>query len=192
MGHIFGLGLRRGQNIGQGIELGFKLAQRLQRLNGPRQMAHCTARVVTFKQHHRLVGAIHQGLGIGQTAVLGAQVLPFAIERVELFQLANLPRQSLAFVGQSALRLLRVGQILQGLSPGLPSCFERLGVNARISIEQAAHSFWTRQALPSVLPMNINQLLTQLAQLCGGGRAAIDPSTAFSGVVDRAAKQQLG
>ena len=192
MGHIFGLGLGRDQHIGQGVELGLKPPERLQGLDGAGQLAQSAAVLIAFKQQRALVGPVDQGLCVGQPTVLGAELLPLVRLRVELFQLTNLPGQPLAFVGQGALRLLRIGQALLGLPPSVPSGFERPCVDACVRVEQAAHRVRSGQALPSVLAVDVEELLAQLAQLCGGGGAAVDPGAAFSGGVYSAAQQQVG
>ena len=192
VGHVLGLRLGRTQHLGPSLKLGLKPGQRLQGVNGFGQRAQCTTAIPAFQQFSDLLTAIDQGLRIGQSAVLVVQFLPFAGQGLELFQLANLPSQPFALLAQGALGLLGIGQGLLGCAPAVPSGFECAGVNARIGIEQAAHSLWPGQALPSVLAMNVQQLLAQLAQLCGRGRAAIDPSAAFATGVYRAAQQQWG
>ena len=124
--------------------------------------------------------------------MLAAQLLPFVYLRVELLQLADLPSQAFALVGQGALRLLGIGQRLLGLPPSLPSGFERARVGARIGIEQTAHRVGAGQALPGVLAMDVQQLFAQFAQLRGGGGAAVDPGAAFARGVYCAAQQQMG
>ncbi len=158
VGHILGLGLGRGQHVGQGVELGLKPPERLQGLDGAGQLAQSAPVLIAFEQQRALVGPVDQGLCIGQSAVLGAQLLPLVRLRIEFFQLANLPGQAFAFVGQGALRLLRIGQGLLGLPPSVPSGFERACVDARVGVEQAAHRVRPGQALPGVLAMDVQEL----------------------------------
>jgi hypothetical protein len=63
-------------------------------------------------------------------------------------------------------------------------------IEAGIAIEQVAHGRGPGQALPGVLAVDVDQLLAQLAQLRGGGGAAVDPGAALALAVDAAAKQQ--
>jgi hypothetical protein len=61
---------------------------------------------------------------------------------------------------------------------------------AGVGIEQVAHGIGPGEALPGVLAVDVDQAFAQLAQLGGGGRAAVDPRAALALAVDAAAQQQ--
>ena len=85
----------------------------------------------------------------------------------------------------------RVGQRLLGLSPSGPKLVQGLRIQPSISIEQAAHGGWTREALPRVLTVDVHQAVADVAQLGGGGGAAIDPCAAFALRIDAALQEQI-
>ena len=116
--------------------------------------------------------------------------MPFIRAWRQFFQLANLPAQAFAFTRQIVLGATGLRQRLLGGAPLQPQRFEFARVNAGIGVEQAAHRVCAGQALPGVLAVNVQQQLAQFAQLCGGGRAAVDPGAAFALCVHRAFEQQ--
>ena len=89
------------------------------------------------------------------------------------------------------LRQTRVGQRLLGLSPSGPKLVQGLRIQPGISIEQAAHGGWTREALPRVLTVDVHQAVANVAQLGGGGGAAIDPCAAFALRIDAALQEHI-
>ncbi len=127
---------------------------------------------------------------MGQAAVVGVQCFPLAGLRRELVHLADLPAQALALALQGVLRLARLLQRVERLAPALPAACERAGVKLGVGIQQVAHRVRARQALPGVLAMDVEHALTQLAQLCRGRRAAIDPGAALALGVHGAPQQQ--
>ena len=138
----------------------------------------------------RAAHCLDQRLRIRQPFVLGLQFGPFAVTGCELVQLADLPGQALAFALN--VGLLRAGCIerLRGVFPLSPTRREGRRIEARMRVEHGAHGRAARQALPRVLAVNIDQVVsgfTQLRNRCG---AAVDPSAALALRVDRAAQQQ--
>ena len=78
-----------------------------------------------------------------------------------------------------------------GLAPAAPAGGQRGQFDAGIGVQQAPHRIGPCQALPGMLAMDIHQVVAHLPQLCGRGRASVDPGTAFTLGVHRAAQQHL-
>ena len=72
----------------------------------------------------------------------------------------------------------------------MPCSAHWTGVGLGIAVEQLADGVGSRQALPGVLAVDVEQQIAQGAQLRGSGRAAVDEGTALAGRIDRAAQQQ--
>ena len=89
------------------------------------------------------------------------------------------------------LRQTRVGQGLLGLPPSGPKLVQGLRVQPGIGVEQTPHRSRAGQALPRVLTVDVHQAVADVAQLCGGGGAAIDPSAAFALRIDAALQEQV-
>ena len=83
----------------------------------------CAARVdlIGLQDVYRALHCIQQGLRVGQPAVVGIDLLPFAGLRRQFFELANLPTQPFAFALQRILGRERVGKQLTGQPPRLPA-----------------------------------------------------------------------
>ena len=139
---------------------------------------------------YRAVGGVQQGLRVGQAAVFGVELDPFVSAGGQLLQFTDLPGQALTLGLQRGLRLLRLCQCGLRLAPGLPESAQRCRVQAGVGVQQATHGVGPGQALPGVLAVDVQQLLAQLAQLGGGGGAAIDPGPALALGVHGAAQQQ--
>jgi hypothetical protein len=95
----------------------------------------------------------------GQARVLLAQLVPFALARRQLVELADLPLQALAFLGQAVLRAACRVQHRLRLLPGVPCRQQRRAVDAGVGVQQGAHGGRAGQALPGVLAVDVQQLL---------------------------------
>lgn len=122
--------------------------------------------------------------------MVGRQFVPFVGAGRELGDFGDLPLQPFPLALQRILCRARMLERGKRLAPALPGGVERIRAYAGIGVEQAAHGFGARKALPGVLAMDVEQAVAKLAQLRGGGRAAVDPATAASLQVDGAAQQQ--
>jgi hypothetical protein len=170
-------------------ELGFDVLAVLQQGHGARERREGAA-VVVFERLACALRRIDQGLGIGNACVVGRKLLPLAFGGGQLHHLGDLPLQPLAFALQRILRRARMVERGERLPPALPGRVQRVGANAGVGVEQAAHGLGARQALPRVLAVDVEQAVAELPQLGGRGRAAVDPAAAAALQVDRAAQQQ--
>ena len=180
------------QHVGQGGELGFDgalIGQCRQRALQRGQGAFL-AIVAAFQRRGGGVRGVDQRLRVRQARVALVQLVPFAVGRRQLVEFADLPQQAFAFFGQAVLRGARGLQGGIGLAPGLPGGGQGFGIGAGVGVEQFAHGGRPRQALPSVLAVDVDQPFAQRAQLRQRGGGAVDPGAAFAGGVDGAAQQQ--
>ena len=127
---------------------------------------------------------------MGQPGVLGVQLAPLVLARVQAVQLAHLPLQALALLVQGVALAPCLLQRLQGLAPVAPGRGQGCKIQPGLSIQQRAHGGRPRQALPGVLAVDLHQVLASLAQLAHGGAAAVDPGPALALGVDGAPQQQ--
>ena len=125
-----------------------------------------------------------------KAGVLVVELFPFVGAGGQLVQLFKLPQQALALLLQTGLRGLGLGQRGAGRAPSLPAPLHGVGLDARVVVQQGAHRVGVHQALPSMLAVDVQQQRAQMAQLGGGGRAAVDPGTAAPLGVDHPAQQQ--
>ncbi len=189
MGGVLGLRHAGSQHLGQVAEGRLQMLLGLQAVEGLRELASGSARFA-FQRFQCRLRRIQQGLGVGQPGVVGVDLVPFVLPGRQLVDFGDLPGQALAFALQRILVAAGVFQRLARQPPGLPQGRQHLRPDAAIGIEQCPHGLGPRQALPGVLAMDVHQLLTQLAQLRGGGGAAVDPGPALALAVDAAAQQQ--
>ena len=147
--------------------------------------------VVGFLQGiHSGLHRVAQGLGIGQAAVLGIELVPFIRAWRQFIQFADLPGQAFTLALQAVLGGARLRQCVLGQAPLLPALGQWLGGHLRIGVQQAANGVGAGQALPGMLAMDVHQLVGNLLELAGGCRAAIDPGPALALRINRAAQQQ--
>ena len=161
----------------------------LQRLQGPVQQLGRAA-VFLVERQQRAARGIHQALCMRQPAMLQIELLPFALGRRQLGQLAELPLQALALLLQGRLLLLRLLERLQRLAPAGPESAQFSPRDAAIVVEQLAHRVGSRQALPGMLAVDVDQFLGQCLELGHRCRAAVDPGPAASLAVQAALEQQ--
>ncbi|EWS54707.1 hypothetical protein X551_02468 [Methylibium sp. T29] len=191
------------QRVGGVLQLGLRALQHLEGIAQRRVVVEHTfertdrlgaarvGRVVVLADRgQRRLHRVDDGLRVAQAVVLGVELRPFVGAGGQLVELGDLPLQPLALAFQVGLAAARVGELFACAAPRAPGGGQRRGVEAGIAVEQAAHRVGPRQALPGVLPVDVDQVLARLAQLADGGRAAVDPRTALALGVERAAQQQ--
>ncbi len=189
MGRVLGLRQAGSQHLLQFLEHRLDVLLALQQ--GLRLgQAGCRAAVLALERLQRALRRFEQGLGVGQPGVAGVELFPFVGAGGELVHFADLPGQALTLALQRILRGAGVGQRALRGAPALPELLQRLGADAGIAVQQAAHFVGPGQALPGVLAMDVDQLFGQFAQLGGGRRAAVDPGPALALGVDAAAQEQ--
>ena len=190
MRRVFSLRQSALQYLQRGSELRLDMRLRLQRRQGPGELSG-GAVVGVLQGVQRSFNGITQGLGVRQAAVLGVEFFPFVAGRRELIDLADLPGQALLLALQAVLGAAGVFDCLLRCAPGLPALSELAQRDTGKSVQQAAHGVRACQALPSVLAMDVNQLVGNLFELRGGGGAAVDPGPALALRVDGAFEQQF-
>ena len=108
----------------------------------------------------------------------------------EFFQLTDLPLQPIPLGLLRGLLGECSGQLsLFGL-PFVPAQGDLLGRNLAKGVQHVAHGLRLHQALPGVLPVNVQQKFTQLLELGRGGRCSVDPGPVARLVVNRPAQQK--
>ena len=125
-----------------------------------------------------------------QARVLGIKLVPLVGLRGQLVEFGDLPLQPFAFALQAVLGGLRMLQGLSCLAPAAPAGLDLAAVYACIGVQQRACCVGSREALPGMLAVDVDQLLAQGAQLRGRGRRAVDPGAAAALGVHRAPQQQ--
>ena len=179
------------QCVTEVFECRFEVLLCLQLLLRPGQ-AWQGARFFCIEQFQCLLRCIKQGLGVGQSGVLGVEFFPLVIAGREFFHLCDLPLQSLAVTLQVVLCAACLGQCLLCGAPLRPVAGHLiLHGNAGVSVQQTAHCIGARQALPGMLSVDVQQVLAHCAQLGGSGRYAIDPCAALALQIYGAPQQQV-
>ena len=127
---------------------------------------------------------------MGQSGVLGVELRPLVGLGRQGVQLGQQPLQALAFAPHRLLVGVRARQCSPGIAPAGPGRLQRGVVDTGLRIEQCAHGRWPGQALPGVLPVDLDEVIGQLAQLRHRGHTTVDPGPAAPLRIDHAAQHQ--
>ena len=190
MHHVAGLRHGGVEDVGGAGKFGFEVLVVLQQVLRAGEAFQRTAAIVAGQGGDGGVGRIHERRGVGQALVLRVELGPLVIARGQLVDLGDLPLQAFAFLLQGGLGGAGLGQGLLVLAPLVPALDGGSVAGAGVGVEQAAHRFRPGQALPGVLAVDVQQQLTERAQLRGRGGRAVDPAAALALGVHRAAQQQ--
>jgi hypothetical protein len=135
-------------------------------------------------------GSVDERLAVRQALVLGAELGPFVLCGRELVELGDLPGQPFPL----ALDLVAAfPRAFQGVDRSLAlgkGGGQGAGVDAGLAVQELAGRRRAREALPGMLPVDVEQRVGQFAQLRHGGRAAVDPGAALALRIDGSAQQQ--
>jgi len=186
---VIDLRQRAAQQLGQPLVARLHVLLRLQRLRGAVEQGAGTGFVFAQAVQRRL-RRLQQRLRVRQPPVLQVELFPFAGQRGQALELGELPLQAFALLLQLALLCARLLEAALRGAPVAPELAQGACVDAGVVVEQLAHGLGPRQALPGVLAVDVEQQLTQLAQLGRAGGAAVDPSAAAALGVELALEPQ--
>ena len=180
-------GLERGERVGEsGVDLG-QFADLVHHVAQRRDDG-----AVGFGQRvERALHAVDETCCVRQTPMLGAYLVPLAFLRIELVEFGRLPFEALAFELQLAVAPVGFLATLDETAP-LPVRGRGVGGQRRgagVRVEQPALGVGAKQLLVSMLAVNVDEHLAELAELRERGGRAVDEGARAAAGIEHAAQQ---